>query len=194
MGAYTPVPGVDVDELQVGPKFIQPTLDYLTERGIDYRGVLYAGLMLTPEGPKLVEYNVRFGDPECEVVVPGLQGDVAQLLATAADGKLDPFGVGRARDAAVIVMIASDAPGGGVITGVDEADALEGVTVFHARTTRNAAGELVTAGGGRILGVAGRGHTLREARERAYAGVAKISLPGGYFRTDIAARAAESEQ
>jgi phosphoribosylamine--glycine ligase len=194
MGAYTPVPRVDVDALGIGPQFIQPTLDYLAAEGIDYRGVLYAGLMLTPDGPKLVEYNVRFGDPECEVVVPGLQGDVAALLASAADGALDPFGVGRARDAAVIVMIASDAPGGGVITGIDDADAIEGVTVFHARTTRNEKGDLVTAGGGRILGVAGRGHTLREARERAYAGVAKISVPGGYFRTDIAAKAAESEK
>ncbi|HVT78993.1 MAG TPA: phosphoribosylamine--glycine ligase, partial [Acidimicrobiales bacterium] len=114
MGAYTPVPGVDVDALQIGPKFVQPTLDYLQAHGVDYRGVLYVGLMLTPEGPKLVEYNVRFGDPECEVIVPGLQGDVAALLASAADGALDPFGAGRARDAAVIVMIASDEPAGGV--------------------------------------------------------------------------------
>jgi phosphoribosylamine---glycine ligase len=192
MGAYTPVPRVDVDALQVGPLFIQPTLDYLNAQGIDYRGVLYAGLMLTPDGPKLVEYNVRFGDPECEVVVPGLQGDVAALLASAADGALDPFGVGRARDAAVIVMIASDAPAGGVITGVENANALEGVTVFHARTEAKK-GALVTAGSGRILGVVGRGHTLREARARAYAGVKEINLPGGYYRTDIAAKAAEQE-
>ncbi len=193
MGAYSPVPGVDVDALQIGPKFIQPTLDYLTAQGIDYRGVLYAGLMLTPEGPKLVEYNVRFGDPECEVVVPGLQGDVASLLASAADGALDPFHVGRARDAAVTVVIASDAPGGGVITGTDAADALEGVTVFHARTTRNEAGELTASGGGRLLAVTGRGHTLREARDRAYAGIGLIDVPGGYYRTDIAAAAAELE-
>jgi phosphoribosylamine--glycine ligase len=193
MGAYTPVPGVDVDALQIGPKFIQPTLDYLSAQGIDYRGVLYAGLMLTPEGPKLVEYNVRFGDPECEVVVPGLEGDVASLLASAADGALDPFGVGRARDAAVIVLIASDAPAGGVIIGVDAADALDGVTVFHARTTTHK-GALVTAGSGRILGVVGRGHTLREARDRAYAGVREIDLPGGYYRTDIAAQAVEESE
>jgi phosphoribosylamine--glycine ligase len=188
MGAYSPVPGVDVDALQVGPLFVQPTLDYLTGRGVDYRGVLYVGLMLTPDGPKLVEYNVRFGDPETEVVVPGMQGDLAGLLASAADGALDPFGVGRPRDAAVIVMIASDAPAGGVIVGVENADAIDGVTVFHARTeTRD--GALVTAGSGRILGVVGRGHTLREARERAYAGVNEINLPGGYYRTDIALKA-----
>jgi phosphoribosylamine---glycine ligase len=190
MGAYTPVPGVDVEALGIGAKFIQPTLDYLTEQGVDYRGVLYAGLMLTPAGPKLVEYNVRFGDPECEVVLPGLQGDVAALLASAADGALDPFGVGRARDAAVIVMIASDAPAGGVIVGVENADALEGVTVFHARTTTDK-GALVTAGSGRILGVVGRGTTLRDARERAYAGVKEINVPGGYYRTDIALKASE---
>jgi phosphoribosylamine--glycine ligase len=190
MGAYTPVPAVDVDALEIGPKFIQPTLDYLTASGIEYRGVLYAGLMLTPDGPRLVEYNVRFGDPECEVVLPGLEGDVAALLASAADGALDPNGVGRPRDAAVIVMIASDAPAGGVITGVENADALDGVTVFHARTTTKD-GALVTAGTGRILGVAGRGPTLREARERAYAGVQEIDLPGGYYRTDIALKASE---
>jgi phosphoribosylamine--glycine ligase len=148
--------------------------------------------MLTASGPKLIEYNVRFGDPECEVVVPGLQGDVAALLASAADGALDPFGVGRARDAAVIVMIASDTPAGGVITGVENANAIDGVTVFHARTTTKN-GALVTAGSGRILGVVGRGPTLRAARERAYEGVKQIDLPGGYYRTDIAAKAAEEE-
>jgi phosphoribosylamine--glycine ligase len=192
MGAYPPVPGVDVDALEIGPKFIQPTLDYLRANGVDDRGVLYAGLMLTPEGPKLVEYNVRFGDPECEVVVPGLDGDVATLLASAADGAIDPSTINTARDAAVIVMIASDAPAGGVIVGVENANALDGVSVFHARTTAQD-GALVTAGSGRILGVVGRGATLREARQRAYAGVQQIDLPGGYYRTDIAAKAAEED-
>jgi phosphoribosylamine--glycine ligase len=191
MGAYSPVPGVDVDALEIGPRFIQPTLDYLRSEGVDYRGVLYAGLMLTPEGPKLVEFNVRFGDPECEVVVPGLQGDFAALMASAADGALDPSVVSAGDDAAVTVMIASDAPAGGVITGVDDAEALDGVTVFHARTARNDAGELVASGGGRLLAVTGRGATLRDARERAYAGVACIAVPGGYHRTDIAANAAQ---
>jgi phosphoribosylamine--glycine ligase len=191
MGAYSPVPGVDVDALEIGPRFIQPTLDYLRSEGVDYRGVLYAGLMLTSDGPKLVEFNVRFGDPECEVVVPGLQGDFAALLASAADGALDASLVTAGDDAAVTVMIASDAPAGGVITGVDDADALDGVTVFHARTARNAAGELVASGGGRLLAVTGRAATLRDARERAYAGVACIDVPGGYHRTDIAANAAQ---
>ncbi|MBA2609474.1 MAG: phosphoribosylamine--glycine ligase [Actinobacteria bacterium] len=189
MGAYSPVPGVDVDALAIGPTFIQPTLDYLRGQGIDYRGVLYAGLMLTPSGPRLVEFNVRFGDPECEVVVPGLQGDVAALLASAADGALDSSLVSPAPDAAVTVMIASDAPAGGVVVGVENANALEGVNVFHARTTADK-GALVTSAGGRVLAVTGRGTTLAEARERAYAAVTQIDLPGGYYRKDIAANAA----
>ncbi len=164
MGAYAPVPGVDVDALEIGPRFIQPTLDYLRAQGIDYRGVLYAGLMLTPTGPKLVEFNVRFGDPECEVVVPGLGGDLAALLASAADGAIDPSCVTGVVDASVTVMIASDAPAGGVIIGVENANALEGVDVFHARTAAKN-GALVTAGSGRILAVTGRAATLAEARE-----------------------------
>ena len=194
MGAYSPVPNVDVDALGIGPTFIQPTLDYLTAQGIDYRGVLYAGLMLTSRGPKLVEFNVRFGDPECEVVVPGLQGDVAALLASAADGALDPSTVKGADDTAITVMIASDEPAGGLITGIDRAEAIKGVTVFHARTTTNDAGELVTAGTGRLLAVTGRGLTLHEARARAYAGVNHIELPGGYHRTDIAATASAANE
>ncbi|MEY2396916.1 MAG: phosphoribosylamine---glycine ligase [Actinomycetota bacterium] len=194
MGAYSPVPAVDVDALGIGPTFIQPTLDYLQSQGIDYRGVLYAGLMLTSAGPKLVEFNVRFGDPECEAVVPGLDGDLAALLASAAGGHVDPSCVQPAPDAAVTVVLASDAPAGGAITGVDAANALAGVEVFHARTGLNGHGALVTTGGGRILAVTGRAPTLREARERAYAGVALIDLPGAYYRTDIAAKAAASSE
>ncbi|MDP1794884.1 MAG: phosphoribosylamine--glycine ligase [Acidimicrobiales bacterium] len=197
MGAYTPVPKVDVDELKIGPTFIQPTLDYLTAQGIDYRGVLYAGLMLTPVGPKLVEFNVRFGDPEAEAVLPGLQGDVAALLASAADGQVDGShiagGAQGSVTASVTVMIASDAPAGGVIIGVETANAIDGVDVLHARTKAEK-GALVTAGSGRILAVTGRAPTLREARELAYAGVKEIDLPGGYYRTDIAAKAVEESE
>lgn len=188
MGAYTPVPKVDVEALRVGELFIQPTLDYLNSQGIDYRGVLYAGLMLTSTGPKLVEFNVRFGDPECEAVVPLLDGDFAAFLASAADGAIDPSHLTGANDAAVTVMIASDAPAGGVIVGVENANALDGVNVFHARTATDG-GALVASGGGRLLAVTGRGATLREARDRAYAAVKEIDLPGGYYRTDIAAKA-----
>ncbi len=193
MGAYSPVPNVDVEALAIGPRFIQPTLDYLRSQGIDYRGVLYAGLMLTASGPKLVEFNVRFGDPECEVVIPGLQGDLAALLASAADGALDPSSVSVGDEASVTVMIASDAPAGGIVIGVENANAIEGVNVFHARTTAEN-GALLTSGGGRLLAVTGTGATLREARERAYAGVTQIDLPGGYYRTDIAAKAVEESE
>lgn len=193
MGAYAPVPNVDVDALAIGKTFIRPTLEYLTSQGIDYRGVLYAGLMLTPEGPKLVEYNVRFGDPECEAVVPGLQGDVAAFLASAADGKVDASHIAGSALASVTVMIASDAPAGGVIIGVENANAIEGVDVLHARTKAEK-GALVTAGSGRILAVTGRAATLREARDLAYAGVKEIDLPGGYYRTDIAAKAVEESE
>ena len=188
MGAYSPVPNVDVDALRVGEVFIAPTLAWLRSQGIDYRGVLYAGLMLTSSGPKLVEFNVRFGDPECEAVVPLLDGDFAAFLASAADGALDPSHIAQGTDAAVTVMIASDAPAGGIIVGAENAQALDGVNVFHARTAAEG-GALVTSGGGRLLAVTGRGATLREARERAYAGVKEIDLPGGYYRTDIAAKA-----
>jgi phosphoribosylamine--glycine ligase len=193
MGAYSPVPNADVEALAIGPRFIQPTLDYLQAQGVDYRGVLYAGLMLTADGPKLVEFDVRFGDPECEAVVPGLDGDVAALLASAADGAVDSSLVRASGEAGVTVMIATDAPGGGVIRGIDDANAIDGVDVYHARTAVEG-DALVTSGGGRVLAVTGRGATLRQARERAYAGVAAIELPGAYFRTDIAAAAVEESE
>lgn len=186
MGAYSPVPGIDVDALEIGERFVAPALAALNDRGIDYRGVLYVGLMLTPSGPRLVEFNVRFGDPESEVVVPGLQGDVAALLLSAAQGDLDATLVKPAEDVAVTVIIASDEPAGGVITGVGDAETLDGVAVYHARTATRG-DDLVTAGAGRVLAVTGRSDTVAAARTRAYAAVAKISFPGAHFRTDIAA-------
>jgi phosphoribosylamine--glycine ligase len=189
MGAYSPVPGVDVDALDVKGRFIEPTLNALRKRDIDYRGVLYAGLMLTPEGPKLVEFNVRFGDPETECVVPRITGDLTEVLARAADGRV-PARIAVGANVAVTVM-ASGKDAGAPITGVDEADAMEGISVVHARTARDDGGRLVTAGGGRILGVTGVAPTLREARERAYAGMSRIAFEGMHYRTDIARAAAE---
>jgi phosphoribosylamine--glycine ligase len=188
MGAYSPVPGVDVDALEINERFIAPTLNAFRKRGVDYRGVLYAGLMLTADGPKLIEFNVRFGDPEAEVVLPLLTGDLAAVLAAAADGRV-PARIDVGNEASVVVMAAGEAAGV-PIDGVDDADALDGVTVFHARTALDAEGRLVTAGGGRVLGVAGRGTTLTEARDRAYAGIARIAFPGMQYRSDIAERAA----
>jgi phosphoribosylamine---glycine ligase len=197
MGAYSPVRFVD-DEMVDGlvDEAVAPLVASLRARGIEYRGVLYAGLMLTAEGPKVLEFNVRFGDPETQVVLPRLGGDLAALLAEVAKGEL----VSTPRctsDAAVCVVLASegypDAPRiGDVITGLDEASAVEGVTVYHAGTARaggaGGGGPLVTAGG-RVLGVTGVASTLATARERAYRAASMIHWPGMQWRTDIATEA-----
>jgi len=190
MGAYSPVPvaGSDVVDA-VMQDAVMPTLAALRKDGIDYRGVLYAGLMLTADGPKVLEYNVRFGDPEAEVVLPRLSSDLAELLAEAAAGSLQttPEFV---TDACVTVVLASEGyPAsprtGDVIEGIDAASALPGVTVFCAGVGADDAGRLLTAGG-RVLDVTATGATIGEARERAYAAVERISWPGRHHRTDIA--------
>ena len=196
MGAYSPVPFV-TDELlnQVMAEFIEPTLAELNARGIDYRGVLYAGLMLTPQGLKMIEYNVRFGDPECQVVVPRLQTDLAELLCQAAAGNLQ-IEPRFAQDAVVTVVCAAEgypsAPRtGDVIHGIEQAETVPGVTMFCAGVKRNPQGELVTAGG-RVLNVTAVGATLSQARDRAYQAVSKISWTGMQHRTDIASAASLS--
>jgi len=208
MGAYSPVPtaGADVVD-EVMDRAVLPTLAELARRGIDYRGVLYAGLMLTPAGLKVLEYNVRFGDPEAQVVLPRLRSDLAGLLAGAAAGSLTESPV-YADDAAVTVVCASEgypasSRTGDVIAGVEAAGAVEGVTVFCAGVAAADAGRwgalpagrsgraLATAGG-RVLTITGVGPDLAAARERAYAGVAHIEWPGRYVRFDIAAEAVES--
>ena len=196
MGAYSPVPvaGPDVVDL-VMDEAVEPTLAALRGRGIDYRGVLYAGLMLTPEGPKVLEYNVRFGDPEAQVVLPRLTSDLAELLAEAADGNLSTT-PGFSPDAAVTVVCASEGypvspRTGDTIRGLAEAEALDDVTVFFAGVAGSDGDTLVTAGG-RVLSVTGSGATIAAARERAYAGVEAISWPGQKVRSDIAETAAAS--
>ncbi|MGI9605387.1 MAG: phosphoribosylamine--glycine ligase [Acidimicrobiales bacterium] len=190
MGAYTPLSfaGADVVD-QVMELAVGPTLAELRRRGIDYRGVLYAGLMLTPTGMKVLEYNVRFGDPETQVVLPRMESDLVELLAGAAAGSLggDPV---FSRDAVVTVVCSSEgypaAPRtGDVILGIDDARSLEGVSVYCAGVASNESGELITAGG-RVLNVVGRGRDHATARARAYAGVDKISWPGMHYRKDIA--------
>jgi phosphoribosylamine--glycine ligase len=198
MGSFSPVPSVDqaiVDD--VLDRFVEPTLHALRAEGIDYRGTLYAGLMLTPDGIKLLEYNVRFGDPESQVVLPRMTSDLVALLAGAADGALgsDPPTFGT--DAAVCVVCASpgypeDPRSGSAIDGLDAVAELEDVLVFHAGVTVDGEGRLLTAGG-RVLNVVGLGPTLAEARARAYEGVSRISFPGMQFRSDIAALAAKEE-
>jgi len=194
MGAYSPVPIVN-DEMveQVMVTAVLPTLHALLDEGITYRGVLYAGLMLTADGPKVLEYNVRFGDPECQAVVPRLASDLAELCRAAAAGDDLPL-VEFRDDACVTVVLASEgyptAPRtGDVIEGLDEVAALPDVYVFHAGTKRADDGALVTAGG-RVLAVSALGDDLTVARDRAYEAVSHITWRGMHHRRDIAALAA----
>ncbi|MBV8385967.1 MAG: phosphoribosylamine--glycine ligase, partial [Acidimicrobiia bacterium] len=195
MGAYSPVPAAGADVVDVVMDTgVAPTLAALRAQGIDYRGVLYAGLMLTSDGPKMLEYNVRFGDPEAQVVLPRLSSDLAALLAEAAAGDLrsQPAFVD---DACVTVVLASEGyptspRTGDVIEGIRDASALPGVTVFCAGVGRDDAGRLLTAGG-RVLDVTATGATIAEARERAYAAVDRIRWSGRHHRTDIAENAAK---
>ncbi len=198
MGAYAPMTSLRADQVaEVRERIIDPTLAELARRGIDYRGVLYAGVMLTARGVRLLEYNVRFGDPEAQVLVPTVEGDLVELLRGVAQGDVTN-GVAHAAGHAVTVVLASHgypaAPRqGDVIAGLGEdgqlADPIDGVVVFHAGTRRHADGSFVTAGG-RVLAVSASGATLEEARRRAYAGAAAITFSGKVSRGDIAARAA----
>lgn len=192
MGACSPVPAATDDVVaEVMARAVEPTLWALRRRGIDYRGILYAGLMLTPVGLRVLEYNVRFGDPEAEAVLPRIDDDVACWLHAAATGALpaEP-GPRVVPDACVTVVVASQgypgAPRTGVpISGAEDADRLAGVRVYHAGTARDADGRLVTAGG-RVLAVTGRGQDLAAARAAAYGGVACIDFDGAHHRSDIA--------
>jgi len=193
MGAYSPVPiaGPELVD-QVMAVAVRPTLHALAARGAPYRGVLYAGLMLTADGPKVIEYNVRFGDPECQVVVPRLASDLGELCRAAARGAALPP-VEFVDAACVTVVLASggypSAPETGQrITGLDALADRPDVVVFHAGTARADDGSLVTAGG-RVLDVTAFGATVAEARQRAYAAASAISWPGLQYRRDIAAAA-----
>jgi phosphoribosylamine--glycine ligase len=190
MGAYSPVPFVN-DELvsDLVEAAVAPLVAALRARGIDYRGVLYAGLMLTADGPKVLEYNVRFGDPETQVVVPRLDGDLTALLAETAAGELRT--VPRfTDDAAVCVVLASEgypeAPRTGDVIVGHQGDGA--ARVLHAGTAAGGAtGGSVVTSGGRVLGVVALGATIDEARTRAYARVSRIKWPGMHHRSDIAA-------
>jgi phosphoribosylamine--glycine ligase len=199
MGAYSPVPVLNGSVDTIMDTIVEPALAALRASGVEYRGVLYAGLMMTGEGPKLVEFNVRFGDPETEVVLPRLAGDLCELLAAAAEGDLRRA-IEEARfgtDSAVCVVAA--APGypesprtGSPIDGLAEAGTLDGVTVFHAGTSLGPDGSVVTAGG-RVLCVSAVGPSISSARARAYEGIGRVGFEGMQFRRDIAERAARGE-
>jgi len=196
MGAYSPVPALSEETAtEILDTVIAPVVDELRP----YRGVLFAGMMLTDDGPKVLEFNCRFGDPETEVLLPRMPYRVGTLLHSCATGRL-AYEAGHAgfdEGAAVTVVLASEGypgsyPTGVPIDGVEVANSLDGVTVFHAGTARDDNGVLVT-GGGRVLAVTGTGATIAEARERAYHGVETIGFEGMQFRTDIAAAAAAEE-
>ena len=197
MGAYSPVPFVTDDVVEdVMEAAVRPTLHHLRGLGIEYRGVLYAGLMLTPDGPKVLEYNVRFGDPEAQVVLPRLVNDLGELCLAAATGS-SPVEPKFADDACVTVVLATEGyPGsprpGDAIHGIDAAEEVDGVAVFQAGTAARD-GDLVTAGG-RVLAVTAVAPTLADARARAYEAAARIRWPGVQYRRDIAALAVDSEQ
>ncbi len=195
MGAYSPLLFVDPDtEAVIWDRIVRPTLDGMAADGVPYRGVLFAGVMLTADGPKVLEYNCRFGDPETQVLLPRLATDPSALLTACATGDLAGVGAELKPDAAVTVVMASGGyPGdhrtGLPIEGLVAAGNLEGVTVFHAGTARDEQGRVVTAGG-RVLAVTGTGEDLPQARARAYEGAGRISFEGAHFRRDIAAAAA----
>jgi phosphoribosylamine--glycine ligase len=193
MGAYTPVPAVSRHTLAEMEHLLDDTVAGLRDEGIDFRGVLYGGFVLTDEGPKVLEYNARFGDPETQVIMPMLETDLLDVLVAVADGTLADVELSWRGGACVtVVMAAGGYPGsyvsGKVITGIDDAEGIEGVTVYHAGTAINDDGDLVTAGG-RVLDVTAVAPTFAEARERAYAAVDRIGFEGMHFRRDIGTRA-----
>jgi phosphoribosylamine--glycine ligase len=198
MGAYSPAPIVDAAmSARVMDEIVLPTLRAMKAMGAPYKGVLFAGLMITAEGPKLIEYNVRFGDPECQVLMLRLMSDLVPALLASRDGVLKSLDLRWHPEAALtVVMAAQGYPGpyakGSVIEGLDEAAAVEGVEIFHAGTKRE--GGRILANGGRVLNVSALGKTVREARTRAYDAISRIRWPQGFCRRDIGWRAIEREK
>jgi phosphoribosylamine---glycine ligase len=197
MGAYSPAPNMDdAMSARVMAEIIMPTLRAMQAMGAPYKGVLYAGLMITAEGPKLIEYNARFGDPETQVLMLRLMSDLVPALLASRDGQLKSFDLRWYPEPALtVVMAAKGYPGdyarGSVIEGLDDAAKVEGVEIFHAGT--KADGNRILANGGRVLNVSAIGKTVREAQARAYEAVSRIRWPEGFYRHDIGRRAVERE-
>jgi phosphoribosylamine--glycine ligase len=198
MGAYSPAPNIDAAmSARVMAEIITPTLRAMQAMGAPYKGVLYAGLMITADGPKLIEYNARFGDPETQVLMLRLMSDLVPALLASRDGQLKSFDLRWYPDPALtVVMAARGYPGayarGSVIEGLDDAAKVEGVEIFHAGT--KADGDRILANGGRVLDVSAIGKTVREAQARAYEAIARIRWPEGFYRHDIGWRAVEREK
>lgn len=198
MGAYSPAPVMtEAMNRRVLKEIIEPTVRGMGEEDCPYVGVLYAGLMITSDGPELIEYNCRFGDPECQVLMMRLRSDIVSLMVAVADGALAETTVVWSDECAMTVVLAAKGyPGsydkGSVIRGLDEANAMEGVKVFHAGTTRDNGQILAT--GGRVLNVTALGADVSEAHRRAYEAIGKIDWPEGFYRSDIGWRAMRREQ
>jgi phosphoribosylamine--glycine ligase len=196
MGAYSPAPVLTAElQQQTMQRIVTPTVRAMRAEGNTYRGVLYAGLMITKDGPKLLEYNVRFGDPECQVLAMRLMSDIVPALVACADGQLKHMDLRWYPESAMTVVLAARGyPGayekGSEIRGLERAAAMEDVKVFHAGTTQDGDGRILAAGG-RVLNVTALGRDLQEARDRAYAAVAAIDWPEGFCRSDIGWRALE---
>jgi phosphoribosylamine--glycine ligase len=197
MGAYSPAPNIDdAMSARVMAEIIAPTLRAMRAMGAPYKGVLYAGLMIAADGPKLIEYNARFGDPETQVLMLRLMSDLVPALLASRDGQLKSFDLRWYPDPALtVVMAAKGYPGeyarGSVIEGLDDAAKVEGVQIFHAGT--KADGNRILANGGRVLNVSAIGKTVREAQARAYEAISRIRWPEGFYRHDIGWRAVERE-
>lgn len=197
MGAYSPAPVMtEALNAEVMATIIQPTVAEMARRGTPFVGVLYAGLIITDEGPKLIEYNARFGDPECQVLMMRLKSDLLPALLAACDGMLAAFDLRWHDDVALTVVMAADgypdAPKkGSVISGLEAAGALDDVVIFHAGTKQTHGA--IVADGGRVLNVTARGSTVAEAQTRAYEAVGQINWPQGFCRRDIGWRAIQRE-
>jgi phosphoribosylamine---glycine ligase len=196
MGAYSPVPWVDEGvERRIWDDVLVRTVRAMESEGARYAGVLYAGLMVTEDGPKVLEFNCRFGDPETQAIAPRLRSDLGEMLLASVEGNIGNYKALWASDVCVTVVLASGGyPGpyetGFVIDGLDEAGTIEGVFIFHAGTAERR-GRVVTAGG-RVLAVSALGATAKEARHRAYEACSRISFRGMHFRRDIAAEPTEA--
>ena len=194
MGTYSPAPVIDQNLTEIiMEQFIQPTIKGMAEERNPYKGVLYAGLMITPSGPKLIEYNARFGDPETQVLILRLKSDLLPALIACVDGQLSSFDLRWDSASAVCVVMATKGyPGnytkGSVIRGIDTLKDNDNMKIFHAGTTRSSEGQII-ADGGRVLGVTALGADISLAQRNAYLAVDKVHWPEGFFRRDIGWRA-----